>query len=403
MNGFSTGATVAAGRYRLDAHLATGGMGEVWRATDSLLGRPVVLKLLKAELAGDAGFRSRLLTEARHAAALSDPHIAGVYDVGETPTPHGPVPYLVLEYVEGDTLSGLLTGGPLPPKRAVGLVAQAADALQVAHDKGIVHRDVKPSNLLVTPQGSVKVTDFGIAKAAADASVTATGQVMGTPHYLSPEQAAGSNVSPSSDVYSLGVVLHEALSGARPFDRETPMATLLAHLHDAPPPLGAPVPPALAGAVARALAKDPTRRQASAAAFASEIRQTTGDLPDTVASPAAVPTRLMPTPAREGDARAPRRRALALGLVGAGVVAALLVTVVALNLDSGTIGSPPGRTGGTSHSQSPGGASPTTTGTRQTSQPGQQVKPGHRHPPGQLHSHKPHKPPHKKDKGDHGD
>ncbi|MCW2767433.1 MAG: protein kinase, partial [Nocardioides sp.] len=207
-------------RYRLDARIATGGMGEVWRATDTTLGRDVAVKLLKNEYADDASFRTRFETEARHAAALHHPNVASVYDFGESEPTDGsgiPRPYLVMELVNGRPLSDLLRGGrPLDPEVARDLLGQAADAIGAAHAAGIVHRDVKPANLLVTPDRTVKITDFGIARAAEGLGITETGQVMGTPQYLSPEQARGNTATPASDVYSLGVVAFECLAGHRP-------------------------------------------------------------------------------------------------------------------------------------------------------------------------------------------
>ena len=262
-------------RYRLDARIATGGMGEVWRATDEVLGRQVAVKLLKTEYADDATFRSRFETEARNAAALHHPNVAAVFDFGEQPASGDgpPRPYLVMELVRGEPLSALLRGGqPMPADTAVNLVAQAADGLAAAHALGIVHRDVKPANLLVTPDRTVKITDFGIARAADAVALTRTGQVVGTPQYLSPEQAQGLAATPASDVYSLGVVLYECLAGRRPFDADSPIATALAHLREPPPPLSDDVPAWLRETVEVALAKDPQARFPSAHDFATALR-----------------------------------------------------------------------------------------------------------------------------------
>ncbi|WP_193613034.1 serine/threonine-protein kinase [Nocardioides lijunqiniae] len=266
-------------RYRLDSRIATGGMGEVWRATDTTLSREVAVKLLKHEYADDETFRSRFETEAQHAAALHHPGVAGVYDFGEALAPGAadgsgsPRPYLVMELVDGKPLSDLLRGGrPLDPEVARDLLAQAADAVAVAHAAGIVHRDIKPANLLVTPDRRIKITDFGIARAADGVGITQTGQVMGTPQYLSPEQARGNPATPASDVYSLGVVAFECLAGRRPFEAESPIATALAHLQQPVPDLPDDVPADLAAVVRRALTKDPAERYADAAAFASALR-----------------------------------------------------------------------------------------------------------------------------------
>ena len=266
-------------RYRLDARLATGGMGAVWRATDTSLDRIVAIKLLKSEYADDQQFRQRFETEARHAASLHHPHVASVYDVGESLSlgradgSDVPRPYLVMELVDGEPLSALLRGGrPLAPDAVRDLMAQAADAIGAAHRAGIVHRDVKPANLMVTPDRQVKITDFGIARASDGLGLTGTGQVMGTPQYLSPEQARGNPATPASDVYSLGVVAFECLAGHRPFDAESPVATALAHLNDPVPALPDTVPADLAAVVTRALSKKPEERFADGAAFALALR-----------------------------------------------------------------------------------------------------------------------------------
>ncbi|MGZ6734463.1 MAG: serine/threonine-protein kinase, partial [Nocardioides sp.] len=279
------------GRYVFGELIATGGMGEVYRATDTALDRPVAIKLLKPEYADDPVNRARFDSEARHAAALHHPHVAAVYDVGEMPTASGLLrPYLVMELVDGQPLSSLLRDGqPMDPAVVRDLLGQAGDALAAAHRAGIVHRDVKPGNLLVTPEREVKVTDFGIARAASTAAITGTGQVMGTPQYLSPEQARGEQASPASDVYSLGVVAFECLAGHRPFQKETPVATALAHLHDPVPPLPDSVPADLARVVTQALAKDPRDRFPDAAAFTAALRGVGSGRTDTPANGIAVP------------------------------------------------------------------------------------------------------------------
>ncbi len=271
-----------AGRYRLDSKIATGGMGVVWRGTDTRLNRPVAVKVLKPEYADDATFRSRFEGEARSAAALHHPGIAGVYDYGADagdPQVAGDEhpPYLVMELVDGQPLSTLLanartSGRTLDVAVVQDLMAQAADALGVAHRAGIVHRDVKPANLLVTPDRQVKITDFGIARALDSVALTRTGSVMGTPQYLSPEQARGNPSTPASDVYSLGVVAFECLTGRRPFEAETPVATALAHLQQPVPQLPAQIPGPIAAVVRRALAKNPAERYDDGTAFAEALR-----------------------------------------------------------------------------------------------------------------------------------
>jgi serine/threonine-protein kinase len=283
-------------RYRLDSRIATGGMGEVWRATDTQLGRTVAIKLLKNEYADDTTFRSRFVTEARHAASLHHPGVASVYDFGEASPTDGsgmPRPFLVMELVEGQPLSNLLREGrALDPEAVRDLLAQAGDAIGAAHRAGIVHRDVKPANLMVTPDRQIKITDFGIARASDGLGLTGTGQVMGTPQYLSPEQARGQTATPASDVYSLGVVGFECLAGRRPFDAESPVATALAHLNDPVPDLPATIPTDLAVVVRRALAKNPQDRYADGTAFAEALRHPAALLGETelVAMPPAAET-----------------------------------------------------------------------------------------------------------------
>ncbi len=259
---------MVAGRYALADRIAVGGMGEVWRAVDTVLERPVAVKLLRADRMSGPD-RDRFRAEARHAAALQHTGIASVYDYGEDED--GARAWLVMELVDGEPLSQLLAReGALPVDRVVHLIGQAAAALDAAHRSGVVHRDVKPGNLLVRPDGVVKVTDFGIARAL-DGTSSTNGLVVGTAFYLSPEQAAGRTVTPASDVYALGVVTFECLTGVRPFGGTTIGQIAGAHLHDPPPPLPSVLPAGLRALVGRALAKDPAERPASAGAFGTEL------------------------------------------------------------------------------------------------------------------------------------
>jgi len=259
---------VLAGRYRLVHRLASGGMGQVWRAADEILGRPVAVKLLRSEYAEEPAFLERFRTEARRTAALSHGGIASVFDYGEIEEPN-PTAYLVMELVDGLPLSALLSlEGRLGPERTLDVVAQAALALNCAHRAGVVHRDVKPSNLLIRRDGVVKVTDFGIARATGEAPQTETGMVVGTAAYLSPEQVACQPATPASDVYALGVVAYECLAGRRPFTGEHPIALALAHHRHRPPPLPPDVPEPVRALVELAMAKDPQARPPTAAALA---------------------------------------------------------------------------------------------------------------------------------------
>ena len=270
-------AALLADRYRLVERIAVGGMGEVWRAEDTLLGRVVAVKTLKPEYLGDDDFRARFRAEARHAGRLAHPGIASVYDFGEAED----CAWLVMELVDGEPLSGVLRReGRLSAERTLDVVAQAATALQAAHDGGVVHRDVKPGNLLVRRDGVLKVTDFGIAAATDAVPLTQTGVVVGTAYYLSPEQAAGRSGSPASDVYALGVVAYECLAGARPFPGTNPVAVALAHVRSEPPVLPAAVPSGVRDLVARALAKDPAERFPHAEAMARRALELRAELLD---------------------------------------------------------------------------------------------------------------------------
>jgi serine/threonine-protein kinase len=246
-------------RYRLDERIAIGGVGQVWRAEDLTLKRLVAVKVLRPEYAGNNDVLARFRAEARHAGALTHPGIARVYDYGEAGSP-----YLVMEYVDGPSLAEVLDSGPLDPVRTADVIGQAAAALDAAHRLGVVHRDIKPGNLLIGPGGQVKITDFGIAYAIGSAPVTDMGIVVGTAAYLAPERAAGASGSPSSDLYSLGILGYECLSGHPPFVG-TQSEIMAAHLHAPLPPLQGHVPAGLADLIARLTAKDPRVRPDDAA------------------------------------------------------------------------------------------------------------------------------------------
>ncbi len=259
-----------AGRYRLTDRIATGGMGEVWRGEDQLLNREVAVKLLPTGRAGDESFLARFRAEARYAASLSHPGIARVYDYGESSEFGGA--YLIMELVNGEPLSAILArAGRLSADATLDIVSQAARALDAAHQAGIVHRDIKPGNLLVAAGGTTKITDFGIATAVAAAQashLTETGMVMGTAMYVSPEQATGAPVDAASDIYSLGVVAYECLAGHPPFTAHEPLAIAFAHKHEPVPPLPADVPEPVADLVYHMLAKTPEERPANVRAVA---------------------------------------------------------------------------------------------------------------------------------------
>ncbi len=260
-------------RYQLTDRIATGGFGEVWRGTDVILARPVAVKLLQDGYARHPEALARFRAEARHAGALCHEGIARVYDYGEPEAPHPP--FLVMELVDGPSLADVLAGGPLDLVRAVDVIAQAAAGLHAAHLAGLVHRDIKPGNLLLSRGGRVKITDFGIAHAVGSAPLTRTGILVGTPGYLAPERVGGASATCASDLYSLGVVAYECLAGAAPFSG-TPLEVALAHRLSPMPPLPPAVPAAVAALVSQLTAKDPAARPGSA----GEVASRAGELRD---------------------------------------------------------------------------------------------------------------------------
>ncbi|GAC1443115.1 MAG: hypothetical protein NVSMB55_15730 [Mycobacteriales bacterium] len=367
--------TVLGGRYELVDRLAVGGMGEVWVARDTLLHRDVAIKVPRPEYAADSAFRDRLRQEARHAAGLAHPNIAAVYDLGEEIDQ----PYLVMALVQGRPLSQLLAErGALPPEQVQAIITDVAAALAVAHAAGVVHRDIKPANLLICPGGPVVVTDFGIARAVDAASSTGVGLLLGTAQYIAPEQVAGAPAGLPSDLYALGVVAYECLTGHRPFDGDIG-AVLSAHRHLQVPALPGHVPADLSRTVMGLLDKDPSRRPTAA-----QLQSATGApavaRPPKTAAPAAPTQVLDPYPPSwpadtpgvpRGSRLGPARSALAcsalacsalLGAVkpassarrkigrragaaaGAGVLVAALAVAVVASTSSGEGHPPPGAT-----------------------------------------------------------
>lgn len=275
-------------RYELGEILGFGGMSEVHLARDQRLHRDVAVKVLRADLARDPSFYLRFRREAQNAAALNHPAIVAVYDTGEAVTPSGPLPYIVMEYVDGVTLRDIVhSDGPMPPRRALEVIADACQALNFSHQHGIIHRDVKPANIMISKTGAVKVMDFGIARALTDTGsnpMTQTAAVIGTAQYLSPEQARGERVDARSDVYSLGCVLYEILTGQPPFVGDTPVSVAYQHVREDPVPPSHKHPgisPELDAVVLKALAKNPENRYQSAAEMRADlVRVHSGEKPD---------------------------------------------------------------------------------------------------------------------------
>lgn len=344
------------GRYRLQRLIATGGMGQVWEAVDSRLGRRVAVKVLKQEFSSDPEFLERFRTEARTVAMLNHSGIAAVHDYGETDMDgEGRTAYLVMELVNGEPLNSVIKRtGRLSLRHALDMLEQTGRALQVAHAAGLVHRDVKPGNILITPTGQVKLTDFGIAKAVDAAPVTQTGMVMGTAQYIAPEQALGEDATAASDVYSLGVVGYEALSGKRPFTGDGALTVAMKHIKETPAPLPADLPPNVRELIEITLVKTPGMRYRNGGQFADAVATVRSgrrpprpnSAPTIKASPAAIPSSARiaiesrpaaparpvaarPRPAPSHRTPPPARRAFSSGqralLWAAGVLGALAI------------------------------------------------------------------------------
>ncbi|SDG86131.1 Stk1 family PASTA domain-containing Ser/Thr kinase [Klenkia brasiliensis] len=344
-------------RYEIGGVLGRGGMAEVHRGRDLRLGREVAVKVLRSDLARDPSFQVRFRREAQAAASLNHPAIVAVYDTGEDRTTTGATPYIVMEYVEGETLRDVLRReGRLEPARAMSLTADICAALDFSHRNGIVHRDVKPGNVMITPQGTVKVMDFGIARAVSDsaATMTSTAAVIGTAQYLSPEQARGEGVDARSDVYSAGCLLYELVTGAPPFTGDSPVAVAYQHVREdprTPSSINPEVPPELDAILLKAMSKNPANRYQSAAEMRSDLLRA-------VAGQRVEATPVMGDAERtsyigaaaaggypgqddhwddEDEAAAKRRRRGIIALVVAGVLvlAGLVVLLVALNSGGG--------------------------------------------------------------------
>jgi serine/threonine-protein kinase len=301
-------------RYRLVKPLGSGGMADVYLAHDSILDRDVALKVMSARYASDDEFIERFKREAQSAAALSHANIVSIFDRGES---EDGTYYIAMEYLPGGTLKDrIMSKGALPPRTAAAVALQIAEALCAAHERGVIHRDIKPHNILITESGDVKVTDFGIARAASSSTMTRTGSILGTAHYISPEQAMGEPVGPASDLYSLGVVLYEMLTGELPYDAETPLGIAMKHVngHLQPPKaLNPRVPDGINAITCRLLAKDPEDRYASGADLIEDLERVVAGLEPASATTELMRTRAMPAaaavaPTRVGPPPPPARR-----------------------------------------------------------------------------------------------
>jgi eukaryotic-like serine/threonine-protein kinase len=337
-------ADVFSNRYEIQRGIARGGMAEVYLARDQLLDRPVAVKVLFAEYARDPSFVERFRREAQSAANLNHPNIVAIYDWGQERGTY----FIVMEYVRGRSLRDVVqVNGPFSARRTAEIGAEIAGALEFAHRNGVVHRDVKPGNVLITADGDIKVTDFGIARAGTSEALTQTGAVMGTAAYFSPEQAQGFPVDGRSDVYSLGVVLYEMVTGTPPFTGESPVAVAYKHVREEPEPPAArapDLPPDLEQIILTAMAKDPDSRYQTADELRTDLLRfvrgqpplggpLTGMVADGTATAAVPPTQAAPVAALDGhdpdEHRRKRRGALVAGILGALLIAAVIIALLA--------------------------------------------------------------------------
>ena len=337
------------GRYRLDERIATGGMGDVWRGTDVVLGRVVAVKVLRPAMMADPEFAGRFYGEARMMAAFRHPGVVEVYDYASAGDSHDDDQraYLVMAYVDGEPLSTQLKEvGRLPVDETMSIVAQVADALHAAHTAGTVHRDVKPGNLIVRPNGAVILVDFGVARSNAVTSVTGVNSIVGTALYMAPEQVAKGNVTPATDIYALGAVAYHCLAGRPPFDGDNALQVALQHLEDEPDPLPDDVPEPVRLLISQAMAKHPADRFASAAEMAAAAVAARGEMDwgtltgtALIAPTGSVPlTPAMPVPpdlpfsGQSARRRSPRSQiVMLLTVIGLVVVASGLAIAIALS------------------------------------------------------------------------
>jgi serine/threonine protein kinase len=351
-------ATLLAGRYVLDEPIGAGGYCEVWRATDTVLTRQVAVKLLHAGYASQGEALARFKAEARHAGALSHENIARVYDYGE---PADGPSYLVMELVDGPSLADLLARGPLGVRPTLDMVAQVAAGLRAAHTGGLIHRDIKPANILFTPGGGVRITDFGIAHAVGSTPVTSTGMVMGTPGYIAPERVSGAQAGPASDLYALGIVAYECLTGSQPF-RGGALDVAIAHRDRPLPPLPVSVPAEVAAFVMTLTAKDPAWRPASAGEVADQAGRLRDELLSQGHSARPVPSLALegpPLTAADDVLTPPRRRRRPLAL--AVLTLAALTCLVLISVTGFASGPHPGGSPSHPSSRAPSQAAPAVT------------------------------------------